>query len=270
MEFHLNCWVPSLSGFYQVKELKNSQLNVLSKYILNEDHLGTSQCFESILEENFLSYNTNSLTRFDKWFILCFLRATNISSMLYMNVTNSSNVPCNLEMSLFEILTRLSEINPIAEIKISLEKITFTIKPNSQLFSNDPIVDSLSYIEHNNNIIKVPSLIKQLLQTNDGIRNYLALEMIKFDNNSENLIIKNLNSTLNLKNLPVRVFDNTLFFFLRSIFLPHCKGVYEKQYNLMKRLNFSYQDIVNITPGESEIYLNLFKKDENSKSSDKL
>lgn len=266
MDFSLNCWVPSLSGFFKVKELKNRQMIALSKYILNEDHTGTDQCFEEIIEENFLNYKTYSLNRFDKWFILSFLRAINISPTLYLQTTNTAKMPCNIEISLFEILTRLSEINCIRSFSIEIEKIKFNLQPSNNLFSEQPVVDSISSIQYGNHNITDKTLITTLLTSNANLKNYIAQELLLNDGESQHYIIRNTNTTLNLSNLPVHVFDNTLFFFIRSIYLPYCKGLYEKQYHLMRFGNFSYNDLQQLTPAESDIFLNLFKRDEADKS----
>jgi len=266
MEFVLNCWVPSLSGFYKIKELRNRQISTLSKYILNEDHPGTNQCFEEIIKENFVDYNAYSLNRFDKWFILTFLRAINVSPTLYLQTTSTGNIPCNIEISLFDILTKLSEINCIDTFKIGVENINFLLQPHKLLFTDEPVLDSIATVEYKSQNITDLKLIKELLLKNVNLRNYIAQELLLKDGQSQHYIIKNNNTSLNLADLPVRVYDNTLFFFVRSIYLPYCKGLYEKQYNLMRFSNFSYSDLQQLTPAESDIFLNLFKQDESDKS----
>jgi hypothetical protein len=266
MEFVLNCWVPSLSGFYKIKELRNRQISTLSKYILNEDHPGTNQCFEEIIKENFVDYNAYSLNRFDKWFILTFLRAINVSPTLYLQTTNTGNIPCNIEISLFDILTKLSEINCIDTFKIGVENINFLLQPYKLLFTDEPVLDSIATVEYKGQNITDLKLIKELLLKNVNLRNYIAQELLLKDGQSQHYIIKNNNTSLNLADLPVRVYDNTLFFFVRSIYLPYCKGLYDKQYNLMRFGNFSYSDLQQLTPAESDIFLNLFKQDESDKS----
>jgi len=266
MEFVLNCWVPSLSGFFKVKELKNWQLSTLSKYILNEDHQGTNKCFEEIIKENFIDYDLYNLNRFDKWFILTFLRAINISPTLYLQTTNKGNIPCNIEISLFDILNRLSEINCINTIDVNVDKITFLLRPYSFLYTEEPVLNSIVAIDYKGQRIANTTLINNLISSNINLRNYIAQELLLKDSKSQHYIIKNSNVSLNLNDLPVRTYDNTLFFFVRSVYLPHCKGLYEKQYNLMRFSNFSYSDLQQLTPAESDIFLNLFKRDESNNS----
>jgi len=267
MEFYLNCWVPSLSGFFKLKELKNSQLSILSKYILNEDHEGTNMCFNEIINKNFLEINPNlNVNRFDKWFILSFLRATNISPILYLQTANTANVPCNIELSLYETLTRLSEISPVSAIDVKLENINIILYPSESLYTVEPVVDSVKELKHLKNNITNRDEIYKLLGRRENLRNYLAQQMLYFDSLSNDLIIKNENPALKLTNIPVRVFDNTLFFFLRSIYLPYCKGVYEKLFSLKKLMNLSLDEYYQLTPSECDILISLYKQDESSKT----
>jgi len=265
MDFYLNCWVPSLSGFYKVRELKNCQLLALSKYILNEDHPGTSDCFEKIINENVVD-NDLQLTRFDKWFVLCFLRAANISHIINLQTTNKENIPCNIELSLFDILSRLSESISIPVLNINLEKFNFELTPANYLYSKDNILNATSKIIFNktNTInLKEAELIYRKFT---NINLYISQKVLAYDSGSSHFIINNTNPSLNLKSLPVRLFDNSLYFFVRSIYHPYCKDLYQKFFYLMKYNGFSFNEVSNLTPIESEIFLNLYKQDENNKT----
>lgn len=264
MDFYLNCWVPSLSGFYKIKELKNSQLIPLSKFILNQDHEGTSEYFEHILNENFVD-KALKLTRFDKWFALCFLRAASMSPTLYLQTINNNNLPCNIEISLFEILSKLSENIQVIPFDFFFSNLHFTLIPSQALFAADPVTMSIAHFKFKEKIVSTSNEIKSLLSAFPNLRNYIAQQLVLKDNEIPHFIIQTNNQQLNLNNLQVRLFDNTLFFFLRSIFLPFCKGLYEKHYNLMKYVKINYRDLSNLTPSESDIYLNLYKQDETSK-----
>lgn len=264
MDFNLNCWVPSLSGFYKIRELKNSQLLALSKYILNEDHVGTSNYFESIISENVLD-KTLRLTRFDKWFILCFLRAANISHIINLQTTNTSNVPCNIELSIFDILGRLSESITIPVINLTIDKLDFTLTPPTSLYSKDNVVEATEKLIYNKTKIINKKEINLIFKKFENISLYVSQNILNYDSKSTNYIINNNNPSLSLNSLPVRLFDNSLYFFTRSIYYPYCKGLYEKFFYLMRYNGFGFNEANNLTPIESEIFLNLYKQDENNK-----
>lgn len=271
MEFYLKCWVPSLSGYTRIAELKNSQLYVLSKYILNEDHEGTSDCFNLILEENLLDKSIiPNLTRFDKWFIFAFYRATNISPIVYIQTTTKDKAPCNVELQLFDLLTKTSELPLAFDTSIIIEDLTLQISAPKNLFVKDSYGESVSSIKlkSSGTVLTAPT-IRAILQENMGINNYIKKYLINLDASSNLKLLENKNPDIVLSDVPLRLFDNTLFYFLRSIYLPFCKGVYTKQYNLMRKLGIDYKSVQLLTPLEGEIFITLYNDEESEKKSKK-
>jgi len=270
MDFYLNCWVPTLSGYARISELKNSQLQVLSKYILNEDHEGTSNCFDLILKDNIQDRDiVNDLTRFDKWFIFCFLRATNISPVVYIQSTTKDGAPCNIELQLFDLLTKLSEATLYYRSTVTIEDLDFNIQASKNLFSKNTLADSIQSInvKDTNTVINDKASLFQIVNDNHGIAILIKDHLTKLDQQSNYKLIENRNKDIAIKDVPVRLYDNTLFLFLRSIYLPFCRGVYVKQYDLMKKLNIDFKSIKDLTPLEGEILLNLHNETEADKKS---
>lgn len=271
MVFYLKCWVPSFKGYVDITELTVQQFTVLSKYILNEDYSGINTAFNSIIEENLKDKSLfNNLTRFDKWFILTFLRAVNISSTVYIQTTNLSGAPCNVEMDLFELLTDISEITipQLGELEIEGLKIKF--KNLTELYSTNTLYDVISGVSSSDVTIEINSLDKfsKIFSSTPGIFNYLKNYLVYLDTRlSHHLLIKKEDSRLNLQDISVKVFDNTLFHFLKSIYLPFCKGLFKKKFKLLKHIGFDYSTIDKMTPAECEIYVNQYIAEENEKKS---
>lgn len=270
MDFYLNCWIPTLSGYARISELKNSQLQVLSKYILNEDHVGTDDCFDLILENNVQDKDIiNNLTRFDKWFIFCFLRATSISPVVYIQSTTKDGVPCNIELQLFDSLAKLSEATLCYRSTVTIEDLDFDLQAPNKLFSKNTLADSIQSISVKNSseAISDKTSLFQIINDNQGIAILIKDHLAKLDQQHNYKLIESKNKDIMIKDIPVRLYDNTLFFFLRSIYLPFCKGVYVKQYDLMKKLNMDLKSIKDLTPLEGEILLNLHNETEANKKS---
>lgn len=57
--------------------------------------------------------------------------------------------------------------------------------------------------------------------------------------------------------MSLRFFDNTLFDFVRLIYVPFAKNIYKKRYTLIKTLGLSSRDIDNLTPAECDVFLGL-------------
>lgn len=270
MDFHLNCWIPSLSGYTRIRELKNNQLYVLSKYILNEDHEGTNLCFNKIIKNNLLDKEIyGKLTRFDKWFILAFYRATNISPVVYIQTTTKDKAPCNVELQLFDTLTKLSEINLTFNTSLEIEDLTLQINASSDLYSKDGY-DAVKSITIKNTGTRIePPVLNTILLENKNLSLYVKKYLTNIDLSRGLMLLENKNPDIILNNIPFRLYDNTLFFFIRSIYLPFCKGVYTRQYNLMRKLGIDYNSVQSLTPLEGEIFINLYNEEENEKKSKK-
>lgn len=271
MIFYLKCWVPSLKDYVELAELTTRQLTILSKYILNEDHLGTNNTFDDIIKENLKNKEIfKNLTRYDKWFVLTFLRAVNVSSIVYIQTTNLSGVPCNMEVDLFSLLTDLSEVSLPALESLNIESLSFYFRPLVSLFSTNTLYDAISCIKTAELKIDIDEKEKFLaiFNASPGIFNYLKNYLVYLDSKlSKFYLIKKEDNRLNLQNIAVKLYDNTLYFFLRSIYLPFCKGLFKKKFKLLKHIGLDYNTIDKMTPAECEIYINQYVAEENEKRS---
>lgn len=184
---------------------------------------------------------------------------------MYFRTVNVSNLPCNVELPLFDVLNKLSECIHIEPYHFSFSKINFELLPSYQLYTGEPVIESIVNLKFNEKTISNFADIKELLSSYNNLRDLIAQELIKKDNDNQHFII-NSSTSLNLDSVQVRLFDNTLFFFLRSIFLPFCKELHEKHYRLMKYAKFSYEELKQLTPSEGDIFLNFYTKDEASKA----
>lgn len=269
MKFGLRCWVPSLKQFVCIEELKMEQLSILSKYILNEDYIGTNKCFNEIILENLEDKNIfSSLTIFDKWFILTFLRAVNISSIVYIQTTTTQQAKCNVEVDLFNLLTEFSELNLPVSLSTEIESVKFELKMPSELYSENVVLDTLKSVsvddhkveinpENFNTLFKASPLYLQFLN------NFLTAQDLQF----KNYFLLKQEGSINLQNVPLRLYDKTLFFFIRSIYLPFCKSIFNKKFKLLKHVGLSLNDINKLTFAECEIFINQYIAEENEKKS---
>lgn len=269
MKFGLRCWVPSLKEFVCIEELKMEQLSILSKYILNEDHIGTNKCFNEIIFENIEKKELFlNLTVFDKWFILTFLRAVNISSIVYIQTTTEQQAKCNVEVDLFTLLTDFSELNIPKLTSTEIENVKFELGLPSDLYSDNVILDVLKSVGVNENKVEINAdnfnkLFKDSPLYIQFLSNFLTAQDLQF----KDYFLLKKEGSINLQNVPLRLYDKTLFFFLRSIYLPFCKSIFNKKYKLLKHVGLSLDDINRLTFAECEIFINQYIAEENEKKS---
>lgn len=270
--FYLSAWIPSLKQYVKVTELKMSQLEILCKYILNDDNVHINNCFEDIILNNLQDKAIISkLTRFDKWFLLMFLRASSVGSIITYQTQTKTKENCTISYDLFDILTDLSEltIQPIENYKFDTNN--FLLSVPTQLYTDDFVISSIVQIESNNdkylpsefNPGEMSSFIKTLQNTvYEMLKTHLLLHENEYNQYS---IIKNDNNLNGFNTIPLRLLDNTLFYFLKSIFAPLAQNLYNKKYILLSKLGIDLKSINNLTPFECDVFINILNSAENSK-----
>lgn len=259
--FYLNCWVPSQKTYVKLAELKMNQFDILSKYIANNDDENTAMCLENLIESNLQDKSIfNELTRFDKWFMLTFLRASSISPSLYFNTKDVNNNDCNLEFNLFNILTELSEPEFDAIDPIIQNNVTIVAAPSRRLHVNDIVLDNLFSITTNNETFYLELLSdkeKRILFS--SIEGKLKTDLLQLIDNydkkyTDMLLIKSNSLLQNFASVKLRLFDNTLYNFIVMIYKPFAKNIYKKKYTLLTKLGLSLSDINDLTPIECDVY----------------
>jgi len=262
--FFLNCWVPSLKTYIKITELKMYQFEILSKYLLNQDDDSINEVFNEILRENIFDKTIyNSLTRYDKWFILLFLRASSVSSMLYYRAKGENGEACAVSFSLFDILTDLSELDiPTAEPLI-LDNVKITFSPVNNLYSSNFLHESILKVEMEGKDFypnmfsynKKQSFFNTLDKT---VIKEVYDHLMKYETKFQNVyIIKNEKKLKDFYAVNFNLFGNTLYGFLKSTFLPHAQGLYKKKYTLITKLGIDNTSIMQFTPSECDIFINM-------------
>jgi hypothetical protein len=88
------------------------------------------------------------------------------------------------------------------------------------------------------------------------------LEYIEFCQDiSQNIDIIKGNDRIGLDSVPLRVFDKTLFMFLKNTFGNDLMGFYELQFNMMSKLNVSSDNFMKMSPAECKIFIQFYNQD---------
>lgn len=272
-DFSLQCWVPSLSAYERVKELSLDQYSIISKFILNNDNKGLGSYFEEVLFQNFLVKDTyTKLTKYDKWFVLTFLRAVNLSSTLTLKAKDEKNKDCTYDIDLLTLLTKASDFKPIDKFQINLDLVTLEIGVENKIYS---VKDNFNFIKKIIKDSKVTIIEKLDIDSKNTLLNQLKENILpvvqkiiekKESYNKQNF--KLIPVSFNLKEVyevGLTLFDNAIFDFLKLIYSPFAKGVYAKKYFLTSKLKFNLSEIERLTPLECDIYINLYNQENTSK-----
>ena len=272
-KFHLSAWVPSLKRYTKISELNMHQLEVLAKCIINDDDELLNTAFNNVLLENLETKSVyNNLTRFDKWFLLTFLRASSVESTISYIAGEES---VTLTFDLFEILTKLSEITLKNIEALELGETTFRFKPYDDLLATDYVYESIVETEADGVKFAPYNFNKQIREefyktvettVYFELKEHLDLAEQHYD---DIFIIQNTSNTVGFHSIPLRLCDNTLFYFLKSIFKPAAQNLYTKKYVLLTKLHIYLNSINQLTPFECDIYIGILNSAENSKKTKK-
>jgi len=268
MQFSSKLFLPILKEEIRYQNLNNSNYLDILKFITNNDEEGLLNYFEEILKEKVQNKKIISkLTNIEKFLILLDLRSVLLGDKL--GLLNKENV--NIDLSISSIRDNL--INNIKNIKL-INSINY-----NNIYLSLSIPNSLN-LENIDQIYK--ELIKEVKIENENIEFFflteeekdtiisnlpanLSQEILNFvdicQELSEKLNIIKGNERLGIENIPLRVFDKTMFSFLKSTFGNDLMGFYELQFNMMSKLNVSSDNFMKMTPNECKIFINFYNQD---------
>jgi hypothetical protein len=268
MEFSSKLFLPILKEEIRYLNLNNHNYLDILKFITNNDDEGLINYFEEILKEKIKNKKVISkLTNIEKFLILLDLRAVLLGDKLQL--INKENI--NIDLSISSIRDNL-----IKNINI-LELIKYVDYSNIQLCLSIP--NSLN-VENIDQVYK--ELIKEVKIEDENIQfsllteeekdtiigslpANLSQELLKFvdvcQDLSEKIHIIRGNERLGIENVPLRVFDKTMFSFLKSTFGNDLMGFYELQFNMMSKLNVSSDNFMKMSPNECKIFINFYNQD---------
>jgi hypothetical protein len=259
--FNFLCWVPSQKNYFRLKELNFCQYELILKYIINNDDEGLEKCFDEVLINN-LPDNVK-INKFDKWFILCFLRAVCISPVSVYKVKTEENNTAAADISILEMLEKISDKTLKDRILINLQdaELVFTV-PNGiatqdilkeSLFAAVVNKEEVILTEKEKDIIlsKMSDALKQLAKSN--ISNQLDDHSFKLLSRLEQFGVKSPS---------FRITDNTLFEHVKRLYSLWSNVFHEKKYTLINKVGFNVKDIMNMTPLECDVYINHYKQEQ--------
>jgi len=243
------------------------QFEVLSKYLINDDNVGASECFDSIILSNLKDKNIFSkLDRIDKWFILTYLKSVSVSPSILIRAKDANNNDVTVDLPIVDILTKISEYTYKFDSNLGIKDVNIQFKKPTCIYSADILPDAISTVTLKDTTIEFHNLTnvdrKKFLSSLDSnlielLNSFLALQ----DHQNTALLIENKQALKNIFDVKFSVFDNTLFAFLKSIYYPYAKSIYIKKYTMINKVGVSLSEIDRLTPFEIDIFLNILNSE---------
>jgi hypothetical protein len=241
--------------------------NIL-KYITNKDNEGLNEYFEWVLKECLVDKDAYfKLSNIEKFLILLDLRSYALGDKLQLNGHNNITVDYQVSSIRNNIINKLKDIE--LSKKAEFQGITlflsapknFVIDNLDQLYKE--LIDKIKIGEEIVNFYSLTDYEKESIINNipanlsDEILSFINL----YQNIGNNISIISDNTKLGIDKILFRVFDNTLFTFIKSIYNDELINFYELQYNMISKMNISYEHFLDMTPNECKIHINFYNVD---------
>lgn len=275
MQFKIAYTLPISKRKIYYTELTNADYFSIIKHIAANDDASIEIMFDELIEQ-ITSVSGHKLFAADKFCLLLDLRSIVLGD--YIEFKSNTNAIARLKISdiINVIWPVLSENN--FEKSITSDIFSIRIATPRRFITTD--LDSL--------------IVNSICSINDGESEY---DFSEFSTKEQEIVLKSLpadifskiiehvkecqrvihdthiiksNKTLEIDEIPFKLFDNTMFEFLKAIFSGDLMNFYELQYSLLTKLGISYDHFMKMTPNESKIFINLhskeIKKQEESKN----
>lgn len=275
MKFKYRAYLPTLDISIPLTELSTRDYISIVKYVINDDSELIEEAFESILQAHVSADIYDKLTRLDKFFILCTIRAVSVAPSLSLTFNDDKSIrPYTSRIALFDILQNIADTdfthNRVIDLNDDLSiSITLPTKLSTDSV-DDMLLDCISTLTisgttHNIKEYTVPQR-KTILDTLPGkvissLHEYVADSSSVF---GDIVLFKKLNP-YDTSNLPeeykVNLFDNSLMSFLMTGYSESIKYIYDVIYILSRKCHFSSDVIYNSTFAEVRMYVDLYEEE---------
>jgi hypothetical protein len=268
MKFTSKMLLPIQNVEVRYDAITNEHYWQILKFNVNKDDEGLNDYFEWLLKTLITNKNViESLTNVEKFLILLDIRSVSLGDKIQMNGNNNSSLEIFLSSIKDNIIKKIKNIELTKISKMENQKITFCI-PKSLVIDNidkiyKEIIDKIEIEDH---LLKFFNLTE--FDKNDIIGNLPAkfsTEMLNFVTYIQEIFNKiNIitgNDKFGMQNIPLNVFDSTLFTFLKTIFGEDLISFYETEFNLIYKMKFSHEHYLKMTPNECKLYVNFFNEE---------
>lgn len=268
MKFSTKIYLPILKKSIRIEPITNRYFFDLIKFITNDDDDSISEYFQFIINEIVPEKNIlNELSNIEKFIIL--LNAKSLSSGNKLQLVGKNQVKTDILITsvLKNIIEKIEKNNWINVVKNENIEIGISLPKNLKINNLDDIYkEIINYIKIDEECILFSSLteiekediINSIpISVSGDISNYI----LKVQENFNKIHIITGSERMGLDTIPLNVFDNTLYYFLKSLFNDNLKNFYELQYILINKILLSYEHFLQITPNDCKIFINLYNED---------
>jgi hypothetical protein len=256
--FYTTLFLPSLKKNIKIKEINNYYYIDILKFIQNNSLFDLVNYFDHVISENTDSEIKN-LSNLDKFCILLEMRSISLGNIIEFYIDNT-----HVKYNLFDICKNIQNLN-LKNETISIGDLIFELSLPKKfiLDANEDIIQKC--------ILKINDLDCNLISEDEKDALYKMIPASVYTdikqfiiNNTNYIEEKNIFNTElldTLKDFKINPFNNSLIEFIKAIYNDNLMNFYELQFNLITKMNISYDHFMSMTFNESRMYVAMQNKD---------
>ena len=271
--FTFQTYLPTQKRYLRFTQFSGSEHLALGKYIQNNDISCVLKEFEKLINRCCTeTIEVNRLSNIDIFCILLNLRIMCISQTFDFEATvtkENEKTKRKQKLDLYEILDKVTNHHAEYIKDIDVEgkyKISLGIPKGFRVDDIDTlIVDVIDTIElmgikYDMSNLVVDEKTKILDELPGDILTLITTHIKQLDDMYKIKVFDSV-QTGNLSDIHLKLFDNSLFEFIKAMYNCNLQEQYYIRYIMVKRMGFTLRDVEDITPIDTQNYINLYREE---------
>jgi len=259
MEFSIKTRLPS-GRSVRVPELKNKDFFTALKFCENEDFEGLNSFFNAVIFKGIEDLNI-----IDKFYTLLLVRMIYVDPEIMFEDKDKRVV----NFSIQNILERIDLFEKDYDKTFSLNKFEVELGlPNLLYFENlnDIYLSIIKKISVSGKALQFNTLSveeKELILSNipNSIFSTIKTYIGELSENLNNFVVIEGNEEFNINEINLNVLSNGIISFVLGIYSTGLSNFFEMMYVFTSKLGFTSEDFLNLTPLDSKVLLNIYRKE---------
>lgn len=273
MSFTYPVYIPSVGNFVNFRELLNKQYVVILKYLANNDNTNIDIYINQLIDELNDHITHDQLNKIDKLCVMITIRIMCIGPDVDLTMTcDKTQQQYNGKIELTNVLQMLADLNTVKNKTFQLKNnITVHAGVPTNLWYDDDsttldvIMDTITGITVNNTHHNMSDLtVKQKNDVLDRLPDFNFSHAMNLANESQQsfndlIIFQDRNphdEQARVQDYKLGLYDNSMFDMIKMCYSSNIQNFYMSMYTLCDTMGFTADYIQNITPVESNIYIN--------------
>ena len=263
MAFNIKTRLPS-GRTVRIPELKNKDFFIILKFCENEDFEGLNSFFNEIIFKGL-----EDLDIIDKFYAILLVRMIYVYPDIMFEDKNKNTINFSIE----NILEKIDLFERDYDKAYKLDKFDIELGlPNLLYFEdlNDIYLSIIKKIKVGDKVIKFNTLSmdeKEVILSNipNSVFSIIKSYSNQLSTNLNNFVIIEKNANFNLDEINLNVLSNGIISFILGIYSSGLSNFFEMLYIFTSKLGFTSHDFLELTPLDSRVLLNIYKKEMSEK-----